>query len=173
MNTIYINIALRFVILILAQSLIFNKFDFLGVYDPYISVIFILIFPIKISRISFLIISFFFGLALDYFSNSLGLNATAFITIAYLKPSIMNFVFGNFYDPHGVKMIKNYIVESTIYQKILYVLIIIFIHHFVMFSLESFAINQLIIILQKTIYSSFLSLIFCFTFIYFSVQNER
>jgi hypothetical protein len=85
----------------------------------------------------------------------------------------MNFVFGNFYDPHGVKMIKNYIMESTIYQKILYVLIIIFIHHFVMFSLESFAINQLTIILQKTIYSSFLSLIFCFTLIYFSVQNER
>ena len=34
MNTIYINIALRFVVLILAQGLVFNKFDFLGVYDP-------------------------------------------------------------------------------------------------------------------------------------------
>ena len=120
MNTIYINIALRFIVLILAQGLVFNKFDFLGVYDPYISLVFILIFPVKISRISFLIISFFFGLSLDYFSNSLGLNATAFITIAYLKPSIMNFVFGNFYDPYGVKMIKHYIIESTIYQKILY-----------------------------------------------------
>tara|TARA_B100000768_G_scaffold180087_1_gene199196 strand:+ start:6431 stop:6949 length:519 start_codon:yes stop_codon:yes gene_type:complete len=172
MNTIYINIALRFVILILAQSLIFNKFDFLGVYDPYISVIFILIFPIKISRISFLIISFFFGLALDYFSNSLGLNATAFITIAYLKPSIMNFVFGNFYDPHGVKMIKHYITESTIYQKVLYVFIIIFLHHLIIFSLESFSIDQVLIVFKKIIYSSFLSFIFCFSFIYL-FKNER
>lgn len=172
MNTIYINIALRFVVLILAQGLVFNKFDFLGVYDPYISVVFILIFPVKISRISFLIISFFFGLSLDYFSNSLGLNATAFITIAYLKPSIMNFVFGNFYDPYGVKMIKHYIIESTIYQKILYVFIIIFLHHLIIFSLESFSIDQILIVFKKTIYSSFLSFIFCFSFIYL-FKNER
>ena len=172
MNTIYINIALRFVVLILAQGLVFNKFDFLGVYDPYISLVFILIFPVKISRISFLIISFFFGLSLDYFSNSLGLNATAFITIAYLKPSIMNFVFGNFYDPYGVKMIKHYIIESTIYQKILYVFIIIFLHHLIIFSLESFSIDQILIVFKKTIYSSFLSFIFCFSFIYL-FKNER
>jgi len=172
MNTIYINIALRFIVLILAQGLVFNKFDFLGVYDPYISVVFILIFPVKISRISFLIISFFFGLSLDYFSNSLGLNATAFITIAYLKPSIMNFVFGNFYDPYGVKMIKHYIIESTIYQKILYVFIIIFLHHLIIFSLESFSIDQILIVFKKTIYSSFLSFIFCFSFIYL-FKNER
>ena len=172
MNTIYINIALRFVVLILAQGLVFNKFDFLGVYDPYISVVFILIFPVKISRISFLIISFFFGLSLDYFSNSLGLNATAFIIIAYLKPSIMNFVFGNFYDPYGVKMIKHYIIESTIYQKILYVFIIIFLHHLIIFSLESFSIDQILIVFKKTIYSSFLSFIFCFSFIYL-FKNER
>jgi|TARA_B110000259_G_scaffold74719_1_gene87890 hypothetical protein len=172
MNTIYINIALRFIVLILAQGLVFNKFDFLGVYDPYISLVFILIFPVKISRISFLIISFFFGLSLDYFSNSLGLNATAFITIAYLKPSIMNFVFGNFYDPYGVKMIKHYIIESTIYQKILYVFIIIFLHHLIIFSLESFSIDQILIVFKKTIYSSFLSFIFCFSFIYL-FKNER
>jgi|TARA_B110000305_G_scaffold34701_1_gene34380 hypothetical protein len=172
MNTIYINIALRFIVLILAQGLVFNKFDFLGVYDPYISLVFILIFPVKISRISFLIISFFFGLSLDYFSNSLGLNATAFIIIAYLKPSIMNFVFGNFYDPYGVKMIKHYIIESTIYQKILYVFIIIFLHHLIIFSLESFSIDQILIVFKKTIYSSFLSFIFCFSFIYL-FKNER
>jgi len=172
MNTIYINIALRFIVLILAQGLVFNKFDFLGVYDPYISVVFILIFPVKISRISFLIISFFFGLSLDYFSNSLGLNATAFIIIAYLKPSIMNFVFGNFYDPYGVKMIKHYIIESTIYQKILYVFIIIFLHHLIIFSLESFSIDQILMVFKKTIYSSFLSFIFCFSFIYL-FKNER
>ena len=172
MNTIYINIALRFIVLILAQGLVFNKFDFLGVYDPYISVVFILIFPVKISRISFLIISFFFGLSLDYFSNSLVLNATSFITIAYLKPSIMNFVFGNFYDPYGVKMIKHYIIESTIYQKILYVFIIIFLHHLIIFSLESFSIDQILIVFKKTIYSSFLSFIFCFSFIYL-FKNER
>ena len=54
----------------------------------------------------------------------------------------MNFVFGNFYDPHGIKIFKDYIQDSTIYQKLLFVLIIILIHHFIMFSLESFTIDQ-------------------------------
>tara|TARA_B100000767_G_scaffold69723_1_gene66357 strand:+ start:2416 stop:2937 length:522 start_codon:yes stop_codon:yes gene_type:complete len=173
MSSIYINIFLRFVILILIQGLVFNKFDLNGIYDPYVSVVFVLIYPVKTNRIFFLIISFFFGLSLDFFSNTLGINAAAFTIIAFLKPNIMNFVFGNFYDPHGVKMIKNYIIESTIYQKILYLFLIIFIHHFFMFLLESFSIDQLYLVFKKTIFSSLLSLIFCFTFIYLLVQNER
>ena len=64
-------------------------------YDPHISLIFILIFPIKLNRIFFLIISFSFGLILDYFTNSIGINAAAFVTIAFIRPYIMNFVFGN------------------------------------------------------------------------------
>ena len=173
MNTLNINIIIRFFLLVLVQGLVFNKFDLFGIYDRYVSLVFVLVFPIKTNRILFLIISFFFGLTLDYFTNSLGVNAAAFTIIAFFKPFIMNFVFGNFYNPHGVKMIKHYIMESTIYQKILYILLIILIHHFVMFSLESFAIDQLAIIIKKTIYNSFLSLIFCFTFIYLLVQNER
>ena len=173
MNTLNINIIIRFFLLVLVQGLVFNKFDLFGIYDRYVSLVFVLVFPIKTNRILFLIISFFFGLTLDYFTNSLGVNAAAFTIIAFIKPYIMSFVFGNFYNPHGVKMIKHYIMESTIYQKILYILLIILIHHFVMFSLESFAIDQLALIIKKTIYNSFLSLIFCFTFIYLLVQNER
>ena len=58
MNTLTVNIIIRFVLLVLIQGLVFNKFDLFGIYDPYVSVVFILIFPIKINRISFLMISF-------------------------------------------------------------------------------------------------------------------
>ena len=173
MNNLYIIITIRFILLLILQGLIFNKFDLFGLYDPHISIMFVLIFPIKLNRTFFLIVSFFFGLILDYFTNSIGVNAAAFVTIAFLKPYIMNFVFGKFYDPHGLKILKNYIKDSTIYQKVLFILIIILIHHFIMFSLESFAIDQIKVVFKKTLYTSLLSLIFCSTLIYLIAQNER
>jgi len=106
MSNLYFIIAFRFVLILIVQGLIFNKFDLFGLYDPHISIIFVLIFPIKTNRIFFLIISFFFGLILDYFSNSIGINAAAFVTIAFLKPYIMNFVFGNFMIHMELKYLK-------------------------------------------------------------------
>ena len=173
MSNLYFIIAFRFVLILIVQGLIFNKFDLFGLYDPHISIIFVLIFPIKTNRIFFLIISFFFGLILDFFSNSIGINAAAFVTIAFVKPYIMNFVFGNFYDPHGIKILKDYIQDSTIYRKVLFVLIIILIHHFIMFSLESFTIDQIKVVIKKTFYTSLLSLFFCSSLIYLLAQNER
>ena len=93
MNNLYFSIIIRFVMLVLLQGLIFNRFDLFGTYDPYICLVFILIFPIKIKRMAFLIICFFFGIILDLFSNSYGINAASCLSIAFLRPFILNFVF--------------------------------------------------------------------------------
>ena len=58
MASVYFLVLKRFVIFILLQGLIFNNFDFFGSFDPYIALVFILTFPIKINKISFLIASF-------------------------------------------------------------------------------------------------------------------
>ena len=173
MNNLYFSIIIRFVLLVFLQGLIFNRFDLFGTYDPYICLVFILIFPIKINRIAFLIICFFFGIILDLFSNSYGINAAACLSIAFLRPFILNFVFGSFFDPHGIKMMKHYFNDSSIYQNILYLFIIIFLHHLFMFSLEVFSLNQFSLIFIKTLNTSILSFIFCATFIYLLVQNEK
>ena len=75
----------RFIFFILLQVLIFNKFDLFGIYNPYICLVFILTFPVKTSKISFMAVAFAFGFTLDLFSNSLGLNTTACLTVAYLR----------------------------------------------------------------------------------------
>jgi len=69
MINIYLLICKRFIFLVLIQVLIFNKFDFFGIYDPYICLVFILTFPVKLSKISFMVIAFAFGLTIDLFSN--------------------------------------------------------------------------------------------------------
>ena len=120
-----------------------------------------------------MIISFAFGFALDLYSNSLGINTAACLSIAFLRSYILNFVFGSFYDPHGIKLIKNYVLESTFSQKFLYISSIILIHHLVLFSLETFSFEFISLIMFKTLITSLISLIFCSTFIYIMIENEK
>jgi hypothetical protein len=162
MASVYLLILKRFIFFALLQGLIFNNFDFYDIYDPYICLVF-----------TFMIISFIFGFALDLYSNSLGINAAACLSIAFLRSYILNFVFGSFYDPHGIKLIKNYVSESTFSQKLLYISSIILIHHLVLFSLETFSFEFISLIMFKTLITSLISLIFCSTFIYIMIENEK
>ena len=163
----------RFIFLILLQVLIFNKFDLFWIYDPYICLVFILTFPVKTSKISFMVVAFAFGFTLDLFSNSLGLNTTACLTVAFLRSYIMSFIFGGFFDPLGLKLIKNYVSDSSFSQKILYVSSIILIHHFILFSLEAFSLKHVSTVMHKTLITYLLSGFFCTTLIYIMIGNEK
>jgi hypothetical protein len=173
MISVYLLILKRFLFFSLLQGLIFNNFDFFDIYDPYVCLVFIITFPIKVNKITFMMISFIFGFTLDLYSNSLGINTAACLSVAFLRSYILNFVFGSFYDPHGIKLIKNYVLESTFYQKFLYITTIILIHHLILFSLEVFSFQFISLILFKTLITSLISLIFCITFIYIMIKNEK
>ena len=173
MINIYLLIFKRFIFLALIQVLIFNKFDFFGIYDPYICLVFILTFPVKLSKISFMVTAFAFGLTIDLFSNSLGLNTAACLTVAFFRSYIMSFIFGGFFDPRGLKLIKNYISDSSFSQKFLYLTSVILIHHFILFSLEAFSLKYISTIIYKTLITALLSGIFCTTLIYIMIENEK
>ena len=173
MASVYLLILKRFIFFALLQGLIFNNFDFYDIYDPYICLVFIITFPVKVNKITFMIISFVFGFALDLYTNTLGINTAACLSIAFLRSYILNFVFGSFYDPHGIKLMKNYVSESTFSQKLLYISSIILIHHLVLFSLETFSFEFISLIMFKTLITSLISLIFCSTFIYIMIENEK
>jgi polyferredoxin len=103
----------------------------------------------------------------------LGLNTAACLTAAFSRSYILSFVFGSFFDPLGLKLIKNYISESSFSQKFLYLASIILIHHFVLFSLEAFSFKFFSLIIYKTFLTSLLTLTFCTTTIYIMIKNEK
>ena len=57
---------------------------------PVIYFLFILWLPFSVSRFWLLVIGFFTGLSLDYFSSSPGLHAAACLLIAYIRPFLVN-----------------------------------------------------------------------------------
>ncbi|MBT8271456.1 MAG: rod shape-determining protein MreD [Flavobacteriaceae bacterium] len=154
-NQVTLNI-IRFVVLVLVQSLVLNNINFLGYVNPYIYVLFILLYPIQNNRLLFIFLSFLLGLGVDLFLDSGGVHAAASVFIAYIRPVVLKFAFGMTYEHQTVK-----IGQSEIGQRFTYMGLLILIHHLVLISLEVFNSGKILLILKKTLFSSIFTLILC------------
>lgn len=80
---------LAFVVLCLAQALIFNRVQLFHVATPLLYVHFILNFPRHYPKWSLLLWGFFMGLALDMFANTPGVTAFSLTFAAALQPYLL------------------------------------------------------------------------------------
>ena len=154
-NIVFIHI-LRFLFLVLFQTIVCSNINFLGYINPYIYVLFILLYPITNNRLLFIFISFLLGLSVDVFLDSGGTHAAASIAIAYIRPLFLKFSFGAVYEYHAVKF-----SNTDFSQRLVYFLMLIFIHHFILFSLVLFDQNELLLIIKQTFYSGIFTLLLC------------
>lgn len=146
-NTIILNI-IRFIFLVLLQVLILNNINFLGYINPYLYVLFLVVYPFNTPQSLFLITAFILGLTIDTFEDSGGINAAACVVVAFVRPVFLRFSFGVSYDYQTVKL------SNTPYgARIGYITFIVFLHHFVLFSLEMFDISHIFLILKKTVFT--------------------
>ena len=156
MNSVISIHSIRFIVLILSQVLIFNHINFYGYINPYPYILFIAFFPIKNNRILLISLSFLLGLAVDLFMDTGGINAAACLTIAYVRPLLLKFCFGTIYEHQTIKFDS---VEFG--SKLTYFTLLAVIHHFVLFSLEIFNTSKIILVLQKTLFSSIFTILMC------------
>ena len=156
MNSTITRHIIRFVALILVQALVLNNINFLGYINPYIYILFIILYPISNNRMLFLFVCFLLGLILDMFLDSGGVHAAACVLIAYLRPVFLKIAFGASYEYQTVKF-----SQTEFGQRFTYFSFLIFIHHLVLFSLEIFNTSQIILILKKTLFSGIFTLILC------------
>lgn len=168
MNSIATTHIIRFIVLVLIQALVLNNINFLGFINPYIYILFIILYPIKNNRLLFIFLSFLLGLTVDLFLDSGGVHAAACVTIAYARPVILKSVFGAIYDHQTIKF------SSTEFgQRITYFSIITLIHHLILFSLEIFNTSKIILILKKSLFSSIFTILLCILItILFSRKNK-
>ena len=168
MNSIVFTNIVRFIVLVLVQALVLNNINFLGYINPYIYILFILLFPIKNNRILFIFLSFLLGLSVDLFLDSGGVNAAASVTIAYIRPQFLKLVFGAAYEHQTVKL-----SQTEFSQRLTYFVFLTLIHHLILFSLEVFNVSYTLIILKKTLFSSIFTIILCLLLtLLFSKKNK-
>ena len=166
-STLLVNIA-RFILLLLAQVLLFNHIDLFGYINPFPYILFIILFPVNGNKLGLLAASFFLGLIMDMFWNSGGVHATACLVLAYARPAIFKFSFGLSYEYQTVKL--NDVLTP---ERFSFILIAVVIHHFTLFILEIFKISFIWDIFLRTILSTIFTIITCILIIYIIKPSKR
>ena len=162
----------RFLIIFLAQIIVFNNILIFGL-SADIYIIFLLIFPQNINKTVYYFLIFLYGILLDSFSNSFGIITFSLLMSAYLRPYILDFSFGNF-DMRKVGKVRDYLINTTIYQKLTYISLVIFSHNFVLYFVEIFSIYKLDLILRNATISSLISITLILIILsLFYYKNER
>jgi len=147
-------LSIRFIVLVLAQALLLNHIDFLGFINPYLYLLFIILFPFTGNKSLLIFLSFLLGLTIDIFSDSGGIHAAASVFIAYLRPLILKYSFGISYEYNVIK-----INNVDFGKRLLYVGSMVFIHHSILFSLEIFNTDHILLILKSTLFSGIFSIL--------------
>src|SRR6218665_571620 len=166
-STLIANIG-RFVLLLMAQVMIFNRIDLFGFINPFPYILFIILYPVNGNKSGLLAASFFLGLLMDMFWNSGGVHAAACLVLAYVRPAIFKFSFGLSYEYQTVRL--NDVLTP---ERFSFLLIAVVIHHFVLFVLEVFKVSFLWDILVRTFLSTIFTIITCITIIYIIKPSKR
>lgn len=142
-----------FVGLVLLQVLILNNVHILGVATPFLYVYFLLKFDSGTSRNELMLWGFCLGLSIDIFSNTPGMNAAATVMIAFLRPLLLNLFTPRDNPDSLVPSFKSMGVSSFLK----YLIVCVFVHHFVLLTLEFFTFTSIPLLLLRVVSSTILT----------------
>jgi len=141
----------RFIVLILLQVWVLNNIQFSGFINPYLYVLFILLLPFETPGWLVLILSFFLGLSVDMFTDTIGMHTSASVFMGFSR----SFVLQSIAPRDGY--------ETGTYPRIYYYgfiwflkysLLLVFLHHLVLFSVEVFNFKTFHLVLFRTLLST-------------------
>ncbi|MCU0407770.1 MAG: rod shape-determining protein MreD [Bacteroidales bacterium] len=146
-----------FLLLILAQVLVFNNIQFSGFINPYVYVLFILLLPLAVPGWLLLLLAFITGMTMDFFVNSPGMHTAATVLAGYVRPYILRIL-----SPRdGYESGPNPSISAYGFRWFFtYTAVIIFIHHIALFYLEVFRLADFFRTFLRVILSSAFSVMF-------------
>lgn len=159
-NSIF-RFGLIFILLILLQVLLFNNIQFSGYVNPYIYLMFIMLLPVEIPAWLLLLLSFFTGAIIDFFSGSPGMHSSATVLAGFVRPYVLRLISPrDGYEPNSDP-------SMTIYGFrwfLIYTIFIVLVHHTALFYLEVFRFTDFFRTLGRVILSSAFSITFILLF---------
>ena len=170
MNVNWFKKSLQFLALGLLQVLVFNTFWEGRFFDPQIYILFLLLFPITFPRIPFLLLGFFVGLTMDFFTYTIGIHAAACTFLCFIRPSVLRFINpGEQYDSlsspspskYGFAWFIKYLFIST------------FGYTFVLFFIEKFSFSSFLPTLFKVVLSTLVSVLIMFGMSMINYKSSR
>ena len=148
---------IRFVVLILLQVLVFNRIEISIFLSPMILVYFLIAMPFTTHKSLLLISSFFMGIIVDMFMNTMGILSFTFVLIAYFRPFILQIIQPR--DGYALADLPRAVdLGWAWFMKFATILTVFF--HLIYFVIIGFSQDNFLIMLWKTIISSAFTLLF-------------
>ena len=150
---------LIFIVLILLQVLLFNNIQFSGYVNPYIYIMFILLLPVELPQWILLLIAFFTGLLVDFYGGTMGMHTGATVAAGFVRPYILRFISPrDGYEPGAQPSMVIYGFRWFLF----YTLLVVSVHHLVLFYLEVFRFAGFFHTLLRVVLSTAFSVSFIF-----------
>lgn len=137
---------IRFLVLVGIQVLILNRIDLTPYTNAYLYVMFILMLPINMNKVLLLIVSLLTGLVIDLFSNTPGMHSTACLLIAFIRPGFLNILVPRENFDSTIKLSWTGMGSAKF---MVYSATLIFVHHLVLLSIESFLSHSILNLLIR------------------------
>ena len=145
----------RFFILVAIQVLLLNNVQISGYLNPYVYLLFIMLLPPKMPKAIVLVLAFIMGFTIDIFSDSFGIHTAASVLLAYVRPSILSLV-----SIKGGEDLEAISIKQLRFSRFFtYSGIMCLIHHFTLFYLDAFRLNEIFDTFVRALYSTVISLL--------------
>ncbi|MBQ2441314.1 MAG: rod shape-determining protein MreD [Paludibacteraceae bacterium] len=146
---------IKALVLLFLQVILVDNIHIGGFCHPYIYILILLNLPIPIPRYREIIVAALVGLLIDMFSNSLGVHMFACATIGFIRASYLR----NIPDIDRISgEVNGAVIGKIEYLQLLIVLI--FVHHTLVFLLEAFSFQHFGYTLLEIIISGLVTLLF-------------
>ncbi len=170
MNKVILQNIVRFLILVLLQVFVLNNIRINGYINPYLYVMFVLLLPFETPGWLLLASSFLMGSTIDIFVHTPGMHAAATVLMAFCRPGIIRFLSGAKGIEQGMKPGIRIMGFQWFF---LSSLLLIFIHHLLLFYLEVFRFNELFQTLYRVIISTLATLLLVIIVEYLFIKRKE
>lgn len=143
-----------FVGLVLLQVLILNNVHIAGYAAPFLYIYFILKFDTGTSRNELMLWAFFFGLSIDLFADTPGMNAAATVFLAFLRPSLLRLFTPRDSSDNLIPSFKSMGVATFLK----YTTASVFVHSLTLLTIEYFSFTSLWMLLLRVIIYTLLTI---------------
>ena len=169
MNNKLLSILLQSIALVLIQVLVLNNVHYLRVATPFLYLYILLKLPIQTPISRSLLFSFCLGLAVDIFSNTIGMHAAVCTFIGFIRERLIQ-LFLDKKIPEGTKPSFSSLGYGMFIR---YTLLIVLIHHSLLFLIESFSLFDSLFLLLRIVASSLFTCLLIFIVETFNLQNLK
>lgn len=156
MNSQFLKYPIWWILLVGIQVLLLNNIQFSGYINPFLYIIILLWLPVEMPKAIVMLISAVVGFSVDLFTMTAGMHMSACIFLAFCRPYVLKKLAPR--DGYEAN-IEPSIQSMGIQWFLSYAIVLTFLHHLFLFTVEIFRFSEFMSTLGRSIASTILSLV--------------